>query len=445
MKGIVRVVSVILFLVIAIFFLMGKKGAAQVRIGADLSFVPRMEYIGVHYRDYGVPMSALDAIYANGFRVVRLRIWHSPVEPWQGTDSTLAFARRAVAAGFAILLDFHYSDSWADPGQQNKPAAWANLSFPVLADSLYAYTNAVMRRFRDAGALPAFVQIGNEINSGMLWDDGRVGGAWDTPVQWNHLSELLSSGIAAVRDSLPASHRPQIILHLAAGGDNATCRWFFDHLIAHGVNFDIIGLSYYPWWHGTLSSLQSNLNDLAARYGKDVQVVETAYPWTLDWCDNTNNIVGGTAQLLPDYPATPTGQTAFLRDLLTVINNVPNGRGTGLCYWEPAWLCAAGYGSAWENLALFDFSGNALPALAAFGTVPSSPQDVTIFADTVNVTLRWSTVAGTGVNYKVYRDTTAAGFFNHLIGMTTNTIFVDSNAARIAPHTKFYEVRAVSP
>jgi len=340
-----------------------QRGEAQVSIGADLSFVPRLEFLGAEYRDGGTPQSALQIFSANGYQIVRLRLWHTPEEPWQGLDSTLAFAQRAANAGFDLLLDLHYSDTWADPAHQLKPAAWQSLTFSTLVDSVYHYSNAVIRRFRDAGALPRYVQIGNEITGGMLWDEGRVGGEFDTPQQWGQFGALLSAGVAGIRDSLPAEMRPQIILHIDRGGDNAACQWFFDHVLAEGVEFNVIGLSYYPWWQGTLAQLQNNLNDLAARYDKDLQIVETAYPWTLEWNDDTGNIVGEESQLLPQYPATPAGQRSFLQDLLSLAEATPNQRCKSVIYWEPAWISVAGFGSAWENLALFDFNGNGLPAL----------------------------------------------------------------------------------
>ncbi|RPH95664.1 T9SS C-terminal target domain-containing protein [candidate division KSB1 bacterium] len=346
-----------------IFVFVIERVCAEVIVGADLSFVPRLEHAGAVYRDNGQVQDALTIFHNHDFSSVRLRLWHTPAEPWHGLDSTIAYAQRAVNAGFDFLLDIHYSDSWADPAHQTKPTAWQGLSFAVLTDSVYHYTNAVIRRFREAGALPQFVQVGNEISGGMLWNDGRVGGAWETPQQWSQFMALLNAAISGVRDSLPAEQQPKIIIHFADGGDNGACRWFFDHLQNAGLNFDVIGLSFYPWWHGSLNDLSENVNDLATRYGKEIQVVETAYPWTLDWYDDTFNLVGTSEQLLPGYPATPEGQLNFLRDELAIIRSVPNGLGTGLYYWEPAWVSTPAFGSAWENIALFGFTGMSLPAL----------------------------------------------------------------------------------
>ena len=333
-------------------------------LGADLSFVPQLESLGATYRVDGSPADPLGIFLDHGFGLVRLRLWHTPAEPWQGLDATVAHAKAARAAGLEIMLDIHYSDTWADPGHQKKPAAWDGSGFQALVDSVYAYTNAVIRRFRDEGALPRHVQIGNEVSGGFLWDDGRVGGAWDTPEQWARLAELLDAGIAGVRDSLPPALRPAIVIHVDNGGNNTLCRWFLDHLSAEGVDYDVIGLSFYPWWHGTLDDLRGNLHDLAGRYGKKLMLVETAYPWTLAGADATGNFVTSPDQLLPGLPASPDGQLAFLRALLATVEETPGGLGAGLVYWEPGFLSVpGGPGDPCENLTLFDFGGNALPAL----------------------------------------------------------------------------------
>jgi arabinogalactan endo-1,4-beta-galactosidase len=225
----------------------------------------------------------------------------------------------------------------------------------------------VVIRARDAGALPQYVQIGNEISAGLLWDDGRVGwegSEWDTPEQWSKLTDLLAAGIAAIRDSLDPLDQPKVVIHVDNGANNTLCRWFFDHLRDAAVDYDVIGVSFYPWWHGTLEGLGVNLRDLAARYGKEIIVVETSYPWTLDDYDGTPNFVSGPGQLLPGYPATPGGQLDFLRDIEAVVQSVPDGLGSGLIYWEPAFLAVpGGPPDPCENQTLFDFGGAALPAL----------------------------------------------------------------------------------
>jgi len=347
---------------------MPERGLTQPQAGADLSYLPLMEYLGAEYRIDGMPQDALEIFSDNGYSLVRLRLWHTPEEPWHGLDSTVSFAQRLIDSGMDFMLDYHFSDTWADPGNQVKPAAWQNLDFNTLADSVYRYTNESIARFQQEDALPAHVQIGNEITPGLLWDDGRVGWQyswWDNNEQWDQLAELINSAISGVLDSLSAEEQPEIILHLTTACDNQASRWWLDNILDRGVEFDIIGLSYYPWWHGTLHELEDNLFDLAYRYGKYIQIVETSYPWTLDWYDPTNNFVWQESQLEAGYPATTEGQCAFFTDLYEIIDNVPGNRGSLMCFWEPAWLALEnGPGNPSENLTLFDFDGDALPALS---------------------------------------------------------------------------------
>ena len=340
--------------------------------GADLSFVPRLRALGAVYGPAGRREPLLPLLRRAGFELVRLRLWHTPAEPWQGLDATVAFAREVTAAGFALMLDLHYSDTWADPEHQTPPAAWTELLPTVLADSVAAYTTAVLTRFAAAGAMPAYVQIGNEIDGGLLWDAARVGwrgSVWDTPRQWSVLTTVLQAAAAAVRAAAPLAAGPRVVVHLAAGGDNAGCRRFCDHLAAAGVDYDVIGLSFYTWWHGTLWNLETNVRDLRARYGKEVMVVETGYPWTLAGRDDTGNFVTSTDPLPAGYPPTPAGQCDFLRDLRRVI---ATAGGSGVIYWEPAFVpVTGGPPNPYENLTLFDFEGIPLPALTC-GAPPAS-------------------------------------------------------------------------
>lgn len=339
--------------------------------GVDASFLPQVEAGGGVFRDDdGSDDDALAILRARGVTTIRVRVWHTPTDGASSLDAGLALAGRAIAAGFDILLDLHYADTWADPGHQPTPAAWAGLAPPALADSVRLYTRDVVRAFAARGATPRCVQLGNEITAGMLWDTGRVGGAFDTDAQWDHLAGLLQAGIAGLDEAVAGRMRPQVMIHLDRGGDNAGARWFLDRLASRNVPFDVIGLSYYPWWHGSPADLAANLDDLAARYGKDVVVVETAYPWTLGWRDGTHNIIGLPSQLLPGYPASPEGQRAFLAGMLDIVRAVPDGRGVGVFWWGAEWIATPGFGSSWENLALFDGEGRALPALSAFGTDP---------------------------------------------------------------------------
>jgi len=215
------------------------------------------------------------------------------------------------------------------------------------------------------------VQLGNEVTCGILWNDGRVCDQFNTPQQWTQLAELINKGIRGINESLGTGDTIKIMIHIDRGGDNNGSQWFFDHLLSENVNFDVIGLSYYPWWQGTLSELESNLNDLAQRYGKAIVLVETAYPWTLDWYDNVQNIVGEPGQLLPEYPATVDGQTNFLSDLINIVQYVPGNMGAGLFYWAPEWISVPTLGSPWENVTLFDFTGELLSSISVFDSISS--------------------------------------------------------------------------
>jgi arabinogalactan endo-1,4-beta-galactosidase len=354
--------------------------------GFDVSFIPQIENLGGKYYLNYVLTDPLEIFKLNDINYIRLRLWHSPADGYCGLGSTLDMASRIKEKGLKFLLNFHYSDTWADPGSQDKPAAWDTLSFDVLVDSIYSYTFDVLHAFDAINALPDMVQIGNEIIGGMLWNDGRINGSYNTPEQWEKFTTLLKSAIQGARDAVPDTTIP-LMIHIDRGGDNSASRWFFDHLNSAGVQFDVIGQSFYPWWHGTLTQLENNINDLAVRYNKDIYVVETAYPWTLAWFDTVNNIVGSSDQLHTGYPATVEGQSAFLADMIEIIKNAPNNRGKGLFYWEPAYISVDSLGSSWENLTLFDFQGNVLNSIEVF-------RDTTIDTSAaINVTFNLNTAA----------------------------------------------------
>jgi arabinogalactan endo-1,4-beta-galactosidase len=333
--------------------------------GVDLSFLPEIEAYGTAFADSGRCLPALDIFKNHGANLVRVRLWHSPASGHSDRAEVLSFARRIKRAGLDMLLDIHYSDTWADPGRQTIPAAWINATPAQLCDSVYTYTRSILRALGDQNTLPAIVQIGNEINSGMLWDVGRVGGRFEG--NWPGLARLIRSAIDGIR-SVDAEERVRIMLHVAG---TAGARSFFDRARSFDLKYDVIGISYYPWWHGgSLDSLAMALDALAGTYQKDVMVVETAYPWTLRWNDMTHNIVGMPGQLIAAYPATPDGQRRFLFDLRMRIAGLDGGRGIGFCYWAPEWIAFKGPeavdGSPWENCALFDFDHEALSAIEAF-------------------------------------------------------------------------------
>jgi arabinogalactan endo-1,4-beta-galactosidase len=332
--------------------------------GADLSFIPQVEDNGGVYYSNGKAVDPVKLFWDNGFNYIRLRLWHTPADKYCGLDSTLKLAVRAKAAGMKILLDFHYSDTWADPSWQEKPAAWKNLTYNELQDSLYSYTYSVIKAFDSVGVLPVIVQTGNEISPGFLWRDGRVGGAYDTQEQWSKFTGLLKRAIRAVKDA--SSDSIKIMIHLDRGGNNTTSRWFFDNLAKYNVDYDIIGQSYYPWWHGDFNMLKYNLSDLSLRYGKEIIVAETAYPWTYEWADSAHNLVGDGDSQPTGHAISEEGQYSYLVDLTRLLRKIPGGKVTGVFYWAPEWISVPSFGSSWENCTMFDFHGNSLKSIKAF-------------------------------------------------------------------------------
>jgi arabinogalactan endo-1,4-beta-galactosidase len=336
-------------------------------LGADISALERIEQAGGVFRDGGQPGDAIAILKAHGANGFRLRLFVNPnYEDVQvnDLDYTVRMAGRVKAAGAKLLLDFHYSDTWADPGHQVTPAVWAGLDFDSLEQQVESYSTDVITRLKQAGALPDIVQVGNEIDAGMLWPLGRVGGTDDTAQQWDQFTRLLKAGIRGVRAALGPGDSVRIMLQYSRGGSSSGTQWFFDHVDASGVPYDLIGLSYYPWWHGTLASLGANLRATALRYGRDVMVVETSYPWRAGgWEDMATNRAAMT------WPVSPQGQAQFLRDVLAAVTAVPNDHGAGVVWWYPEAIEVPGL-FVWGggSLALFDASGNVLPAAGSFQT-----------------------------------------------------------------------------
>ena len=273
-------------------------------------------------------------------------------------------ARRA--SGLKVLVDLHYSDTWADPGHQTKPAAWASYSTEQLRQAVYDHTFDVCRSLKRHGHGPDMIQLGNELNSGMLWPDGHT---WDPP-NWDNLAGFLTAGYDAVKACSPST---QVMLHLANGGDNGLYRWWFDNITSRGVPFDVIGASYYGYWHGSLGDLQWNLNDVSARYGKDVVVAETAYPFTLGFDDNQSNVIGlreparrrlprhagGPGAKLPRRAVDRPRRAERPRPRRLLLGRHLDGRARQRLGSDRSVVS----GNAWENQALFDFDDLALPAL----------------------------------------------------------------------------------
>jgi arabinogalactan endo-1,4-beta-galactosidase len=335
--------------------------------GADISFTLQEEAAGKSYSDGGQPARIEKILARHGANYVRLRVWTAPPAGYSDAADAITLAVRAKKAGLKILLDPHYSDFWADPSHQTTPAAWANQDLATLAATVKSYTKSLVARFAAAGAPVDMIQVGNEITNGMLWPLGQI--YQSDGEHWTQFVTLLNAGIAGAKAADPAV---KVMIHIDRGGDNAGSRYFFDAITSRGVRFDVIGQSYYPFWHGSLAALKANLNDLATRYGKDLVVAETSYPWTLGNGDSLANFVTATSQL-PDgakYPATPAGQAAYFEALRAVLAAVPGGHGAGFFDWEPGWLPGVGWepgaGNPNDNLTMFDWTGMGLPSLKAF-------------------------------------------------------------------------------
>lgn len=297
-------------------------------IGADISFLPQIEsgssrffQGGGRFYEDGREVDAIELLRNHGFNAIRLRIFvnpeneggYSPGDGYCGLDHTLAMARRVKDAGMDFLLDFHYSDYWADPQQQNQPLAWADLDYEALKDAMRDYTTGVLRAMEGQGTPPDMVQIGNEINHGLLWPDGHIGNP-------DGLAGLLQAGVAGVEAVDPEM---PVMMHIALGGQNDEARFWLDNMIARGVEFDIIGISYYPRWHGTLEDLYVNLHDLADRYRKPINVVE---------------------------------YSDFKRQVHEIVFGLPDGLGRGTAIWEPL---------GWRS-GLFDREGNVTDRIAVY-------------------------------------------------------------------------------
>ena len=356
--------------------------------GMDLSTLLELERCGAKYYDNGEERDLLAIMKSYDVDTIRIRLWN---DPWSETGesygagendlkTSLEIAKRVTAAGFGVLLNFHYSDFWADPGKQIKPKAWADYGVKELEQAVYDYTLESMRTFLDAGVNITMVQVGNELSNGLLWPEGKV-------PNYDNIATFVNAGIRAVRKADAAI---PVMIHLDNGGNNALYREWFDNFTKRGEDFEIIGLSYYPFWHGSLQMLNDNMNDIAERYGKDLVIAEVSMGYTMEDYKNYEKLSDeerkgyATRPALVEkieYPMTKQGQYDFMEDFLNRISHIKGGKGKGFFYWEPAWIPVPGSGWAtpaslkymndpgpcgneWANQALFDYDGNALPTLS---------------------------------------------------------------------------------
>lgn len=339
-------------------------------MGIDLSYVNAViDHGGKFLNQSGNETEVYQYLSDEGANVVRVRLWHTP--DWQNalygsikyshlTDVTNTI-RKAKDAGMKVNLDLHYSDDWADPAKQATPKAWQNANLEVLKDSIYKYTYAVLQHLKNQNLTPEYIQVGNENNGGMCFPIGKINNN-----NFTNFGQLLTSGIKAVRDfSQTSDIKPQIILHVAQL-QNADF-WVNGVMNNAGItDFDILGLSHYYLWSdvNTMQEITTKIKDLTAKTGKEVMIVETAFPWTTNNADNYGNIISGT-NLPSGYQATKNGQLKYMKELTQA---VIDGGGKGVMYWEPCWISSKlkdqwGTGSSWDNNTFFDFTGKPLPVI----------------------------------------------------------------------------------
>ena len=403
--------------------------------GADMSHLQFFEDRGINYRVNGQAQDALTILKDRGINCIRLRLFTSnstqaqsdPYNYINNLSYVLPLAVRVKNAGLKFLLDFHYSDSWADPGKQTKPVTWTNLNFSQLKLQLRSYSSNTIATLGAAGAMPDFVQVGNEITPGLLWNEGRVGGSYDNSTQWSQLAQLLTNAIQGISDAA-GTNNPRIIIHIDRGGDWGATQWYFDHLVAEQVSFDIIGESYYPWWHGSLDALQTCLNNTAIRYGKPVMVMETAFPRA-----NSADIYG--------IPASTNGQVQFVIELAKIVKNVPGGKGAGVFWWAAEYQQLNGYNLAgFHQRSFFNSGGEVLPVAAVFGAM-TAPVTISPNISSNLLILSWP-LSGAGMALKSSTNLTAPSWTNVTNEVQeTNPVFSTSVELDEAP-ARFFRLQS---
>ena len=364
--------------------------------GVDISMIDQIERTGgKFYNARGEEEDIFKILKDHGVNYVRIRLWNNPVyeedqydkngklvakkgEKRGGGDNTietdLRIAKRIKTAGLKFMLDFHYSDFWADPGKQYMPQDWKNLSPKQLEDTVEKFTRETIDRFTAEGCTPDSVQTGNELNSGFMWP---VGQTWsdDKNAKIGGMKEfmrLLDRATKGVRTA-KGGDKIKIVIHLAAGGKQDLYKYVFDDVKKAKIDYDIIGLSFYPYWHGSMADLKANMEMCAKRYGKEMAVVETAYAFTEENGDFQGNVFQVYSDEANGYVPSVQGQATELRDIIATVAGVKGG--CGVFYWEAdsiLWKGAnlsATEGNTWENQALFSFDGKVLPSLATYNLV----------------------------------------------------------------------------
>ena len=335
---------IVIFGIVAQSSVCGFAQVADYAIGADLSFLKQAEDRGTVFKDNDEAKPGLQIFKDHGYNWIRLRLFHTPTRLPNNLEYTIALAQEARKLGFKFLLNYHYSDTWADPGKQYIPKAWADKSHDELVQAVFEYTRDTIIAFKEAGILPDMVQPGNEISNGMLWPDGKLTDNWD------NFAELMKAGIDGVDAGRGNGKRPLIMVHIDKGGNKSRTKAFFDKWHSYGIGYDIIGQSYYPWWHGSLLELRENMIFMADEYKKDIILVEVAYNWRPAEYKNKK----------APFPETPEGQRQFLEEVNRVVLNTPDNRGKGIFWWEPA------VRGPLRRRGMFDDDGNALPVITVF-------------------------------------------------------------------------------
>ena len=353
--------------------------AADMDLGADLSFTPQELAAGAKFTYDGKQASPVQIMHEAGANYVRMRLWVDPPAGYSDLATDLPLAKEVRASGMKIYLDIMYSDFWADPTKQNVPAAWAGEDLDQLTSTVQSYTKQVIGAFAGQGTPVDMVSIGNEIRNGILWPYGELNCAAGSDCGgWPALAQLLKAGVAGAKAANPAGHKLLIMMHYDQGASFSLSSAFYSDLESYGVPFDVIGLSYYPVLDEPgISGLRQNVDGLATEFHKPIIVVETQYPWTLangnsPLDDSTGDFAWEQSQMEPGYPATPGGQLSFVTDELSILALAPGGLGMGLFYWAPDWIPGVpwepgtGIGSPNVNMTLFNFEGQALPSINIF-------------------------------------------------------------------------------
>jgi arabinogalactan endo-1,4-beta-galactosidase len=301
--------------------------------GADVSWLTEMEANGKKfYNSNGTEQECMAILKNLGMNTIRLRVWVNPTNGYNNTADVITKATRARNLGLRIMIDFHYSDSWADPGQQTKPAAWASQDIAALQTSVYDHTFNVLTSLKNAGIVPEWVQVGNETNNGMLWPEGKAS------TNMTNFALLVNAGYNAVK---AVNADSKVIVHISNGYDNGLFRWIFDGLKANNAKWDVIGMSLYPeisTWSTLNTQCLANMNDMVSRYNKEVMIVEVGMSWDQ-----------------------PLACQQFMTDLIAKTKSVANNKGLGVLYWEPQSYNWNGY-----TKGAFDNSGKPTIALNAF-------------------------------------------------------------------------------